>query len=145
MLETDAAGTPTYRNAYAPFGKRTQIQVGGSLPGSAKGYIDQRNDPSTGLIYLNARYLDPDLGIFTQPGWLDPLAPGVGPNRFAYAGNDPINQKDPNGNFFDVFFDAAFIAYDVASIGWDYATTGKVDPVDVAALSADVAAVFVPG
>jgi len=29
MLETDAAGTPTYRNAYAPFGKRTRIQVGG--------------------------------------------------------------------------------------------------------------------
>jgi RHS repeat-associated protein len=78
----------------------TGLKVSGSVPGNPKGYINQRNDPSTGLLYLNARYLDPDLGLFTQPDTLDPLQPGVGTNRYAYAGGDPVNKADPGGKFF---------------------------------------------
>ena len=63
-----------------------------------KGYIGERFDRETGLLFLNARYLDPDLGIFTQPDWWDPLMPGVGTNRYAYAFNDPVNYSDPNGH-----------------------------------------------
>ncbi len=36
--------------------------------------------------------------MFIQPDWLDPTEPGVGTNRYAYSGNDPINGMDPGGN-----------------------------------------------
>ncbi|QZO05207.1 hypothetical protein K4831_06725 [Agrobacterium vitis] len=39
----------------------------------------------------NARYISPD-------NW-DPTKEGVGTNRYAYAGNDPVNKSDPNGHF----------------------------------------------
>lgn len=37
-----------------------------------------------------ARFISPD-------DW-DPTLPGVGTNRYAYAGNDPINKSDPSGH-----------------------------------------------
>ncbi|MGN8172519.1 RHS repeat-associated core domain-containing protein [Agrobacterium sp. 22117] len=40
----------------------------------------------------NARFISPD-------DW-DPTQEGVGTNRYAYAGNDPVNQSDPNGHIF---------------------------------------------
>lgn len=36
--------------------------------------------------------------MWIQADWLDPTAPGVGTNRYAYSANDPINKFDPNGN-----------------------------------------------
>ncbi|WVT77634.1 hypothetical protein QM996_24715 (plasmid) [Sinorhizobium chiapasense] len=41
----------------------------------------------------NARFISPDT--------LDPTIEGVGANRYAYSGNDPINNSDPNGHLFD--------------------------------------------
>ncbi|MBD9597969.1 hypothetical protein IB270_34660 [Ensifer sp. ENS05] len=38
----------------------------------------------------NARFISPDT--------LDPTVEGVGTNRYAYAGNDPVNNSDPNGH-----------------------------------------------
>ncbi|MBB3743091.1 hypothetical protein FHX10_002584 [Rhizobium sp. BK591] len=38
----------------------------------------------------NARFISPD-------DW-DPTMEGVGTNRYAYSGNDPINKSDPNGH-----------------------------------------------
>jgi hypothetical protein len=50
------------------------------------------------MLYLNARYYDPALGRFISPDDWDPTLPGVGTNRYAYAGNDPVNKSDPNGH-----------------------------------------------
>lgn len=36
--------------------------------------------------------------MFIQPDWFDPTQPGVGTNRYSYSFNDPINNRDPNGN-----------------------------------------------
>lgn len=36
--------------------------------------------------------------LFIQADWFDPTQPGVGTNRYAYSGNDPINRFDPLGN-----------------------------------------------
>ncbi|MBK5571507.1 RHS repeat-associated core domain-containing protein [Ensifer sp. SSB1] len=38
----------------------------------------------------NARFISPDS--------FDPTIEGVGTNRYAYAGNDPVNKSDPNGH-----------------------------------------------
>jgi RHS repeat-associated protein len=54
-------------------------------------------DAGAGLIYLNARSMDPERGRFIQPDWRDPDQPGVGTNRYAYSFNDPVNLRDPGG------------------------------------------------
>jgi RHS repeat-associated protein len=64
-----------------------------------QGFVGQRPDAGAGLICLNARYMDPELGRFIQPDWLDPNQPGVGTNRYAYSFNDPVNLRDPGGNY----------------------------------------------
>lgn len=76
-----------------PIGEDTQWQNASAtdpLPEDI-GYTGERKDTAAGLQYLNARYYDTALKIFTQPDWLDPNLPGVGTNRYAYAGNDPVN------------------------------------------------------
>ena len=50
-------------------------------------------------MYLNARYYDPVLARFVTPDDWGPLLLGVGTNRYAYAGNDPVSKNDPNGRF----------------------------------------------
>ena len=105
---SDAAGNWTERRAYKPFGEQSHTQYkSGVTPiaGDAHGYIGERNDTDAGLQYLNARYYDTRLGLFTQADWFDVRMAGVGTNRFAYSGNDPINLMDPSGNgwFNDTF------------------------------------------
>ncbi|WP_282097467.1 polymorphic toxin type 10 domain-containing protein [Pannonibacter phragmitetus] len=68
------------------------------MPRESKGWIGERDDPETGLTYLNARYYDPILARFISPDWFDPTQPGVGTNRYAYAANNPVAYKDPSGN-----------------------------------------------
>jgi RHS repeat-associated protein len=92
--------TPT-RLDYGPFGMPLSTN-GSSTPQigqpQTKGYINQRFDPETGLEYLHARYYDPLFPRFLTPDTFDPDQVGVDFNRYAYAGNDPVNFSDPNGH-----------------------------------------------
>ena len=91
-----SGGSPTARHDYGPFGQ--PLISNGSAILNGKAYINERFDPETGLQYLNARYYDPNLGRFLSPDTYDPTLAGVDFNRYAYAGNDPINGSDPNGH-----------------------------------------------
>jgi RHS repeat-associated protein len=54
-------------------------------------------DPS-GLVYLQARYYDPQLGRFLSTDPVDPdPQTGKNFNRYAYAENNPYSKYDPNG------------------------------------------------
>jgi RHS repeat-associated protein len=86
------SGAVTERLGYAAFGEAKPTT---SMP---KGFIGERPDVETGLVYLNFRYLDTALGRFTSPDDMDPTLAGVGTNRYAYAQNDPVNKADPNGH-----------------------------------------------
>ncbi|MER9852209.1 RHS repeat-associated core domain-containing protein, partial [Mesorhizobium sp. M0106] len=92
-MVTDASGAIVEQTNYATYGERlnTGFQT-------QKSYIGERFDPETGLLYLNARYMDPVLGRFISPDDWDPTLGSVGTNRYAYAGNDPINKSDQNGS-----------------------------------------------
>jgi RHS repeat-associated protein len=91
-LITKMDGSVQESSRYAAFGEPKAVS---SL---SKGYIGERADPETGLNYLNARYYDAALGRFISPDDWDPTLQGVGTNRYAYAGNDPVNKSDANGH-----------------------------------------------
>lgn len=97
-LMTDAVGAQVAENRYRAYGERTDVQLDPATLRESKGWIGERDDPETGLAYLNARYYDPVLARFIQPDWWDPTDPGVGTNRYAYGANNPILHKDPSGN-----------------------------------------------
>ena len=96
---TDEAGTKVAAIAYLPFG---------NVAASAGG-IDRRCfgthlwDAESGLYYMQRRHYDPGTACFLQP---DPIAV-LRPERYltvprafhpyAYVGNDPMNNADPNG------------------------------------------------
>ncbi|TPM32938.1 RHS repeat protein [Mesorhizobium sp. B2-3-4] len=92
-LVTDASGNTVEATNYATYGE--QLNSGFQ---TQKSYIGERFDAETGLLYLNARYMDPVLGRFISPDDWDPTKEGVGTNRYAYAQNDPVNRSDPNGH-----------------------------------------------
>jgi RHS repeat-associated protein len=116
-LRTDASGALFQALRYQPYGTRAasapqpQISV-------SKGYIGGRFTYATGLLFLNARYMDPALGRFISPDWWDPTEPGVGTNRYAYALNDPINQGDPNRHAGGADDLAALLLGGVAGFGY---------------------------
>jgi len=87
-----------YSSTYRPYGAQLETVVAPLSPPEPKGWIGERTDPETGLTYLHARYYDATLGRFLAPDWWDITEPGVGTNRYAYAGNDPVNGSDRNGH-----------------------------------------------
>lgn len=89
----DTKGNVTYTAAYRPYGKQ---QVG--TPQSGPGYTGHVNDPGTGLVYMQARYYDPEIGRFLSP---DPVAPTSGNlfnfGRYTYVNDNPVDNTDPDG------------------------------------------------
>jgi RHS repeat-associated protein len=62
--------------------------------------------PGVGLVNMNGRVYDPDLGRFLSP---DPNVQFVADlqtyNRYTYAANNPLRYTDPTGYFFGATFD----------------------------------------
>jgi RHS repeat-associated protein len=116
-MVTNMAGAVTERLGYAAFG---EPKPASSMP---KGFIGERPDVETGMQYLNARYYDPALGRFISPDDWDPTLAGVGTNRYAYAGNDPVNKADGNGH--NWFTDAVSAVVNAISSAWSALTGGS--------------------
>ena len=77
----------------------TSLTAWGEIAGDTVGtprlrMAGQQYDPQTGLYYMRARFYDPVLGRFISE---DPIGAGSGMNLYAYAGNDPVNLRDPSG------------------------------------------------
>jgi RHS repeat-associated protein len=91
-LITSSTGTVLQRLIYGPYGQPAVT------PAVSKAYINERYDAETGLVNLHGRLYDPLLSRFFTPDTWDPILAGVDTNRYAYAGNDPINGSDPSGH-----------------------------------------------
>ena len=69
-------------------------------PNDQEKFATYTRDSATGLDYANQRYYDNLIGRFTKPDPFGGSADQTNPqswNRYAYAGNDPANNFDPNG------------------------------------------------
>jgi RHS repeat-associated protein len=110
-----AGGQATSRHDYGPYGN--PLTSNGSTILNGKSYINERFDAETGLQYLHARYYDPDLGRFLTPDTWDPIIAEVDINRYAYAGNDPVNYSDANGHAISDSYDPYNDLNDLEAIG----------------------------
>jgi RHS repeat-associated protein len=96
-LLTGSDGTLLGRYDYGPFGGLL-AEPAGSDPGRlAYRFLGQEWDPETGLLNLHSRLYSPGLYRFYAT---DPA--GGDPSPYAYAGGDPVNLVDPQGEFFFV-------------------------------------------
>jgi RHS repeat-associated protein len=94
-----SAADLSYRLRYFdPFGQQR-----GTAPAAwpdQRAYLDQPNDPSTGLDLLGARQYDPATGRFLS---IDPLLESGDQrqmNGYSYSADDPINGSDPQGLYY---------------------------------------------
>ncbi|WPB74322.1 RHS repeat-associated core domain-containing protein [Archangium violaceum] len=92
---TNQSGQKVASYDYSAFG--ATLASSASVANS-RGYGGHEVD-ETGLVYMNARYYDPQLGRFISP---DALVPSSGNpqalNRYAYVYNNPISNTDPTGH-----------------------------------------------
>ena len=95
-LARAVGGAPLSSVVHRAYGEQAAVTGAASL--DTHGYIGEREDAETGLVYRNARTYDPRAGRFLSPDSLDPSLPGVGTNRYAYALNNPVNVADPSGH-----------------------------------------------
>jgi RHS repeat-associated protein len=117
---TDEAGTVVQHRTYRPYGDKladTTSHV------ESRGYIDQRQDGETGLIYLHARYYDAALGLFVSPDPSHPADAGVGLNRYAYGLSNPANGTDRTGLETVIVCDSTGCKF-----GEEVYVDGKLDP-----------------
>ncbi|MEF2148463.1 RHS repeat domain-containing protein [Aquilutibacter rugosus] len=93
VATTNAAGAVTERTNYEPWGAAI-----GKPAMDHVGYTGHQMDGTTGLIYMQQRYYDPDTGQFTgvDPVYVD-LSIGSNFNRRNYANNNSYKFRDPNG------------------------------------------------
>ena len=88
---TDSAANVTTQYTYDPFGN-TDVQ--GSLGNSARFTGREQDEPGT--YYYRARYYHPGEGRFIAE---DTLGFAGGFNLYRYVDDDPINDRDPLGQF----------------------------------------------
>ncbi len=87
-------GNPIDDHGYNAYGRDRR----GSELRTAQRFTGQQSD-GTGLIYMNARYYDPQLGQFISPDTLVPDANNVMDfNRYMYARGNPMKYNDPSGH-----------------------------------------------
>jgi RHS repeat-associated protein len=53
------------------------------------------SEPANGLIFVRARWYDPSTGTFLSP---DPMGYHDASSLYAFAGGDPVNRRDPDGD-----------------------------------------------
>jgi len=130
ITTTDHAGAVTARYAYDPFGKRRYTSgtydpfgalivdwVSNQNAGTDRGYTGHEHLDDVGIVHMNGRLFDPNLGVMMQA---DPLIGDPGNlqnyNRYGYCFNNPLSCTDPSG--YDAWSDIRHAFVDTWHYGW---------------------------
>jgi RHS repeat-associated protein len=104
-LVTNNADNSFFQQVGLPFGTALDAESTGA---TNRRFTSYDRSAATGLDYAVNRQYDPRQGRFTQ---VDPLGMGAATltdpqtlNMYSYAGNDPMNRVDPDGQFFGFLF-----------------------------------------
>jgi RHS repeat-associated protein len=117
---TDGGGAVLERLAYDAWGKRrntngTDDPAGAVTSSTTRGFTDHEHIASVGLVNMNGRVYDPELGRFLSA---DPIVQSLRYsqflNRYSYCSNEPTVCVDPSGNF--GFFGFVAIFSGIASL-----------------------------
>ena len=93
---TKEDGTTAFTEFHTPFG---EALLNASANDNQSDFTGHIRDKDTGLLYMQARYMDPNIGRFLSidpVGFLETGSPSYF-NRYAYVANDPVNGIDPTG------------------------------------------------
>jgi len=140
FFHTDRLGTvDTITSNASVIGRQKRGPFGSSYSGSTVsidgpavtlGFVGQTEDSDLGLVNMNHRLYDAQLGRFISP---DPLVKntfdGQNYNRYTYAENDPLSFVDPTGLEDDTGGDDDFEAAYSSSIAAGVQDTGSVETV----------------
>ncbi|HET8707718.1 MAG TPA: RHS repeat-associated core domain-containing protein, partial [Pseudomonadales bacterium] len=114
VVATDEQGQVVWRKSYGPFGVE-ETSEGQSARNPGMGYTGHASDRSTGLVYMGARFYNPQTGVFLSR---DPASVSANDpfsfNRYSYVNNNPYRYRDPNG---ESPLDIGFFVYDAAKFG----------------------------
>ena len=99
----DSTGAKVVAYTCGPWGESWGVSgtlastLGAMNPLRYRGYV---YDTETGLYYVSSRYYDPEIGRWINAdGYVSTGQDITGYNMFAYCGNNPVNRKDPTGQF----------------------------------------------
>jgi RHS repeat-associated protein len=104
---------------YEPYGK---LLARSGHSGTVYGFTGEQHDAATGLVYLRARYYNPNLKVFMSrdpfPGWQTVPASQHG---YSYVHNNPVNLTDPSGEFVPLLplIVGGFVIGVVTGVTWD--------------------------
>jgi RHS repeat-associated protein len=90
---TNASGGVVNSYTYLPFGEKLATTAGVANPFTYAGEYGVM-DEGSGLYFMRHRWYSPALGRFIQE---DPIGLDGGSNLYAYTGNGPTNDADPEG------------------------------------------------
>lgn len=106
-------GTLVGKYSYTAFGECiVKVNEGGIAEKNPIRYRGYYYDEETSLYYLKSRYYDPEVGRFITIDDISYIDPETinGLNLYAYCGNNPVMNIDPNGRFLFSFLASLAIA-----------------------------------
>jgi len=92
VATTNSSKTVLQRSEYEPYGYLLN-----RVMEDGPGYTGHVTDAATGLVYMQQRYYDPELGVFPTTDPVTPFSAGGAFNRYWYANANPYRLVDPDG------------------------------------------------
>lgn len=80
---------------------RGTTALNGSLPPNPYRFHGQYLDSATGLYKMGLRYYSPKYARWTQQDVIETIGDPSEGNRYTYAGDDPVNNVDSSGAFWE--------------------------------------------